>query len=72
MEKPLDFRDSSTKIAFAYQSYATKDFMDDPRFVNWHVRLYGGKNGEDFEQEIPYHFCTDKDYDEFYPIRNSQ
>lgn len=49
VDDPLDFRSMNNKIAFAFQSYMSKEFKDDPRYVKWFVRLYGRRNGEPFE-----------------------
>ena len=40
----------------------------DPKYVKWFFRLYGKRKGIFYERMLDYHFCTDEDYAEFYPI----
>ena len=45
---------------------------DDPQFVKWIFRIYGRDNGEEYEELLPYHRCTDEDYKAFNPIVNEK
>ena len=64
----FDFKSTNAKFAVSFQGFRDKNHKDDPRFVKWFVRLYGKKDGEYFEQHLPFHICTNEDYDGFYPI----
>lgn len=44
---------------------------DDPRYVKYVVRLFGRKDGVSYENFIPYHKCTDADWEDFYPPSTS-
>ena len=39
----------------------------DPRYVRLIIRHFWKENGEKFEKILPYHICTEEDYDQFYP-----
>ena len=41
---------------------------NDLRFVKWIFRMVEKHNGVWTERMLPYHNCTDADYDDFYPI----
>ena len=38
-------------------------------YVKYLFRMYGRKNGQEYERILSYHNCTDADYDEFYPVK---
>ena len=40
---------------------------NDPQYVKYLVRFYGRRNGKNFEQQLPFHKCTDEDWDLFPP-----
>ena len=58
-------------MAFAVENYKTQELKDDPdqKYVKWIFQMHGRKNGEYFRKVLPYHRCTDSDYDLFYPIK---
>ena len=37
--------------------------------MKYFFRLYGKRKGIEYQKILPYHECTDKDYDEFYPAK---
>lgn len=41
---------------------------DSKEYVKWLFRLWTKKDGVESSRELPTHKCTDKDYDQFYPI----
>ena len=57
---------SSTTIIFI-----NKEVLNNPDFVKWIVRLYYKKDGEYYENLLPYHPCTEEDYAEFAPVNVS-
>ena len=64
----LNMNERNFKVAFAVEGFRTKDLKYDPRYVKWIFRLYGKKNGKEVEKILSHHWCTEKDYAEFYPI----
>ena len=69
---PLDIKQTNAKIAVSFQGYLEQDHKDDPRYVKWMVRLFGNQDYKRFERHVPFHICTDEDYDQFFPITPSQ
>ena len=67
----LDLHDHDFKIAFAVEGFRSKDLKINPKFVKWVFRIYGKKEGKEYEQILPYHRCTDEDYDSFFPIQKN-
>ena len=63
--------DFDFKIAFGVEGFRSKDLKIDPKYVKWIFRIYGKKEGKEYETILPYHRCTDKDYDDFFPIQKS-
>ena len=70
-DNPLNLNDRNFRIAFSFEESESRKFIYDPRYVRWIFRLATYKDDEIFETILPYHICTDEDYDEFYPIRAS-
>ena len=58
-------------MAFSFEETISKEFINDPQYVRWIVRFATYKDNSFEETILPYHICTDEDYDEFYPIRAS-
>ena len=69
---PFDYKSTNAKLAVSIQGFEDQTYKNDPRYVKWFVRLFGKKDGERVETHIPFHTCTDEDYDSFYPISPSQ
>ena len=66
----LNLNQKNFRIAFTVESYLNpKKQKRDENYVKYLFRLYGRKNGKYFERILPYHNCTDEDYDEFYPVK---
>ena len=57
---------SNFRFAFSLESQG--ETKNDSKFVQWHVRTYGKRNGKQFENMLSIHRCTDEDMSEFYPI----
>ncbi len=64
----VNFNDINFRLAFSIRSDITKELIDDHRYVKWIVRRRGVRDGEAFEEMLPFHKCTDADYEEFYPV----
>ena len=56
------------RIAFTIEDWYFPKFKDSEEYVKWAFRIYGNKDNVAYERVIPYRRCTDKDYEEFYPI----
>ena len=52
----------------SFEGYPKQEFKRDPRYVKWIFRMVGIKNGAKYEKILPYHECTESDYDQFYPL----
>ena len=65
---PFDYKSTNAKLAVSFQGNLDQKHKDDPRYVKWFVRFYGKKDGNRFERHLPYHTCTNEDFDSFYPI----
>ena len=63
-----NLNEADFRIAFAMEGFAERDLKIDSRYVKYIVRMYGKKNNVPYEHILPYHECTDEDYDQFYPI----
>ena len=59
---------SDFRFTFSIEKNSAKWFADDPAFMRWRVRHYGRKNGEYFQNFLPFHRCTALDMENFYPI----
>ena len=55
------------KLAFSVEDYLEDTIRDDPRYVKYIVRLFGREDGRDFESILPYHKCTEEDWNGFPP-----
>ena len=64
----LDLSAGNFRVALSYESYTTKEFKNDPRYIKWIMRVYGVKDGVYYEYAVPHHLCTEKDYEQFFPI----
>ena len=56
------------KFAFTVEDYLTNEMKNDPSYVKYLVSLSSYKSGQNYEKKIPFHKCTDDDYDSFYEI----
>ena len=66
-EEVLSLKEINFKIAFSVEGYLEREVKDDPRYVKYLVRTFGKKDGKEFEQILPYHKCTEEDWDTFQP-----
>ena len=64
----INLNEIGFRFAFSVRGVSgKKDLKDDPRHVKYIVRMDGFKGGEKFDRIIPYHLCTDEDWDKFPP-----
>ena len=66
-ENVLNLSDKGQRFAFGVEGFLDKELKEDPRYVKGFARMYGYKNGKEYEKMISYHKCTAKDFDEFAP-----
>lgn len=48
-EDRFDLTASDFRVALSYESFMTKEFKNDPRYIQWHMRVYGRRDGVDYE-----------------------
>ena len=66
-EEVLSLKEIDFKFAFSVEGYHDREVKDDPRYVKYLVRTYGRKDGKEMENILPYHKCTEEDWDTFEP-----
>ena len=60
----MNLNERNALFAFSIEDYnAPSRLKNNDTFVKWEIRLYGKKDHETYERLIPFHRCTDKDYD---------
>ena len=66
----LNLNERKMRFAFTFESYF-KPYQqkNDPRYVKYLFRLYGKRNGIFYQRVLPYHKCTEAEYNEFYPVK---
>lgn len=68
--KPLNLNEHNFRIAFSVESYLSPfKQKSDSKYVKYIFRMFGKRNGKDFQRVLNYHKCTDEDYAEFYPVK---
>ena len=61
--RSLNLNERKFRFAFTVEDYlAPKKQKNDPRYVKYLFRIYGRRNGKDFQQVLPYLKCTEEDY----------
>ena len=55
----LDLNEIGFRLAFSVEGYHSREQKNDPRYVKYLVRIFGIKDGKEYERFIPYHKCTD-------------
>ena len=58
---------ANIKFAFGIEGFLDKKLKNDPAYVKWIVRQVRRIDGVETEKFLPYHICTDEDYDSFPP-----
>ena len=66
-----NLNDVGFRVAFSVRGYRKKELKDDPRYVKYLVRMFGKREGKDFERILPYHKCEESDWDKFPPPSNA-
>ena len=62
-EDKLALADIDFRIAFTFEGYLSREIKNDPRYVKYLVRIFGIHEGEEYEHILPYHLCTDEDWE---------
>ena len=63
----LDLNEIAFQLAFSVVGYHSRELKNDPRYVKYLVRIFGRKDGKEYEKIIPYHLCEEKDWARFPP-----
>ena len=64
----INLKDIGFNIAFGVNDYKIGTVLDNRDFVQWVVQLNIYKNQKSIQKiPVPFHKCTDEDYDNFYP-----
>ena len=69
----VNIGDTNFRFAFSLEAKNNRNKNDynhknDAKFLRWVVRNHGKRNGEFFENILPFHRCTADDMKGFYPI----
>ena len=59
----LNLKQVNVRFAFGIEGFLDKQLKDDPAYVKWIVRQVRNVDGKEMEKFLPYHKCTDEDYD---------
>ena len=63
----LSIHDAGFRFAFSLEGYFDQTAKNDTRYVKALVNVFGKKDGVIFENPLPFHRCTDEDWDLFPP-----
>ena len=61
----LDLKEINFKMAFSIEGFLDQEAKDDPRYVKYIVRIFGKKDGVEYQEMIPFHKCEEKDWEKF-------
>ena len=61
----LDLNAIKFKQAFTIEGFQDREIKDDPRYIKLISRMYGFKDGVEFQEMIPIHKCKEEDWQEF-------
>ena len=67
----INLNDINFRFAFTVEGYLDREMKADPAYVKYLVRIFGIKDGIEYQEFIPYHRCTDDDWAQFYPPADS-
>ena len=70
-DEKVNLHEWGFQFAFAIEGYRDEQLKDDPRFVKGFAKMRGKKQGKKFEKIIPYHKCTESDWENFPPPAQS-
>ena len=66
----LNLNEKKFRLAISIEDYhGVKKLKNDPKYVKWLFREYGKRGGKWYQRIVPYHKCTDADFEEFYPVQ---
>ena len=67
VSETVDLNKIGFKVAFSFRESKSHVLLNDPHYVKWIVRRTGMRSGTSFEETLPYHKCTEADFDGFDP-----
>ena len=68
LTKTVNVNEIGFRMAFTVENYLDNKLINDPRYVKWYLRMYAKRNGEWYQEMLPYHTCTQADFDSFAPL----
>lgn len=72
LENPLNLSKRKFRMAVSFEGVFDEKLKDDAQYVRWFARLSGFGDDKRFEKILKHHKCTDEDYEQFFPIIESQ
>ena len=70
-DEVVNLADIQFKFAFAVEGFRDRELKDSTSLLKGIARLRGQKSGKHYDKIIPYHKCTDSDWDHFPPPAQS-
>ena len=68
-DEKFNINEMNFKVAFTIEGIKDNERKDDPRYVKQYARYFGiDKDGVRNDQMIPFHECTDADFELFNPL----
>ena len=64
-EERVSLQDIDFRFAFSLEGYFDQEMKNSTAYVKYFVRMIGKKDGVDYETAIPFHRCTDEDWEQF-------
>ena len=71
-ETRLDLNEINFRMAFSVEGFLDREIKDDHRYVKYIVRIFGKRNNVEYQEMIPFHKCTDDDWDKFHEPAKGQ
>ena len=66
-DEKMNLKQSGIHFAWTFEGFNDKELKNDPRYVKQLVRMAGRKDGKIIETLLPYHMCTEEDFEHFAP-----
>ena len=63
LSKTVQLNEIGFRFAWSARNVFSKELIDDQRYVKWIVRKRMSRNNKESEILLPYHKCTDSDYE---------
>ena len=70
LEENFDIVDEDFMVAFTLEDYDTQETKMDTRYVKYYALYSNMTNGNRTMTEVPLHYCTEEDFERFYPVES--